>query len=107
MSKYNFQLTYSVHPRDHEDIEHKRSADKARRLFKDISNWQVIDKIETTLVGELHLLEQTLANKRSEAQTAVITIIRNLIKEHDIYYSVDVYMSLMVSGLGEHIEFNI
>lgn len=106
MSKYKFQLTYTVHPRGKGD-EYKQAADKARKLLKDIGGWEPVKKIETTLVGELSLSYENLSDKRQQAKDVVDDIVTSLMKENDIYLNIDVYFSLMVSGLGEHIEFNV
>lgn len=107
MSTYDFQLTYSVSPCDSDNADDNRAAEKARRFLRDIDGWQSLEKIETTLVGKLYLSALTVAGRRSEAEEEVDTKVRGLLKEHDIFYDVSVYMSLMVDGLGEHIELQL
>lgn len=104
--KHHFQLTYSVQPLS-DDVKEKQAAEKARRLMREKLDWQSLDNIETTLVGEVSLYDLTIKKKRHEAEQKIDDKIRDMLKEHEVFRDIRVYLSLMVSGLGEHIEFDM
>ncbi|HCG7195268.1 MULTISPECIES: hypothetical protein [Vibrio harveyi group] len=104
--KHHFQLTYSVQPL-HDDVKEKRAAEKARRLMREKLEWQPLENIETTLVGEVYLYDSTIKEKRHEAEQKIDDEIRDMLREHEVFNDIRVYLSLMVSGLGEHIEFDM
>ena len=106
MSKHSFQLTYSVYPL-HENEESKESADKARYLIRNIKGWGMLDKIETTLVGELYLDSLHISKKREDAEDIVDSVIRDVLHDNGVFQDVKLYASLMVDGLGEHITFKL
>lgn len=103
MSKHSFQLTYSVYPLH----ENEESADKARYLIRNIKGWRMLNKIETTLVGELYLDSLHISKKREDAEDIVDSVIRDVLHDNDVFHDVKLYASLMVDGLGEHITFKL
>ena len=100
---HHFQLTYSVHPLDDDES----SAAKARKVIAtEIPSTEKLDKIETTLVEKIPL-SSLLKNseKRKQAKKFVEDKVTKILHKHKIYK--DVYLSLMVDGLGKHIVFKV
>lgn len=102
---HHFQLTYSVHPR-HDD---ENSAAKARKVIAtEIPSTEKLEKIETTLVGEIPLTSSLdNSEKRKKAEKFIADEVEKILKKHEIYSDVDVYLSLMVDKLGKHIVFDV
>ncbi|EGR0063423.1 TPA: hypothetical protein I7753_21485 [Vibrio vulnificus] len=104
--KHYFQLTYSVRPLS-DDSKDKRAAEKARKLIRENLKWESISKIETTLVGEISIRRSDLDEMRYEAKELIDDEIRDMLKENEVFDDIRVNLSLMVDGLGQHIEFSM
>lgn len=103
---YDFQITYSVHPRGDSQKAEKAAA-SVRRILREIPGWETVDDIETVLVGVLNISANTKESRRKEAEGIVEKKIQTLVDELDVYSDVWVYVSLMVDQLGSHIKFRV
>lgn len=108
MSEHHFQIAYEVTDNG-EDKE--REKDIARDRIREHDEWSIVENISTTLVGQLSIPSGDIDYKRKEAESKVWDIFSDLLKgkegEKDVYKDVKIYISLMVDGLGEHIEFRV
>lgn len=102
---YDFQITYTVSPHDKDDTN---SANTARKEIREMKNTKKLEDIETTLIGKMELSSSlTKTEKREKAEKIIDYNITKILKDHKIYTNVDVHISLMVDGLGKHIQFKV
>ena len=105
MVTYDFQLTYTI--TSYSQCENEK-AKKARRVIKEIDGWEAVDKIETTVVGEISFVcYGDNDDKRKKCEDLITEIIKDKFKEEYVYSDTQSYFSLMVDGLGKHITFYI
>ena len=105
MSKFDFQLAYTVKP--HKPERDETDAALARLLLRDKLGLDTVEHIETTLLGSVTLQHSTLADRKREAEKLVHDHIHNALKELRVLSTVKFYGCLMVDGLGPSIRFNI
>jgi hypothetical protein len=106
MATYDFQLTYSISPFG-DSVNKESKAKEARRLIKKIDGWESVDEIETTLVGKISFSAIGDNEKRKKGQSIIENEIRTLFRSEDVLNDTRSYFSLMIDGLGKHIEFNM
>ncbi|PSU42141.1 hypothetical protein C9J12_29145 [Photobacterium frigidiphilum] len=106
MTIYNFQLTYSISPYGNSSNKENKAAE-ARRLIKNIAGWESVDEIETTLVGEISFIATGNSEKRKKGQSIVEDKVRTLFEREEVLDHTHSYFSLMIDGLGKHIEFSM
>lgn len=111
MTVKDFLLTYSVSPRSH---RYDSDAEKIRqhiRNFEFLSNWDRIENLETVLKGTLDIVGSNISERRDDAKDQVYEFFRNVFNEDNlstnVYSEIDIYVALLVDGLGESIELRI
>ncbi|MFK3817859.1 hypothetical protein ACI2KG_14865 [Pseudomonas sp. NPDC089407] len=105
MSKFDFQLAYTIKPCNPERDE--TDAAKARLHLREDLRLDTVEHIETTLLGNVTLQSSTLADRKREAEKLVHDYIHKALKKLDVLSTVKFYGCLMVDGLGPAIRFNI
>jgi len=105
MSKFDFQLAYTIKPRnpDHDETD----AAQARLHLREKLGLDTVEHIETTLLGMLTLKSSTLADRKREAEKLLHDYIHEALKELRVLSTVKFYGCLMVDGLGPAIRFDI
>ncbi|MBV4491732.1 hypothetical protein [Pseudomonas oryzicola] len=105
MSKHDFQLAYTIKPRDPERDE--PDAAQARHHLRENLGLDTVEHIETTLLGLVQLESTTTDDRAREAERVVRERIHAELKRLHVLSSVKFYGSLMVSGLGPAIRIDI
>lgn len=104
MSKYDFQLAYTIKPKTARDEE---DAAKARLHLREKIGLDTVEHIETTLLGLITLSSTTLADRRRDAEKLLHDYIHEALKHLCVLSTVKFYGCLMVDGLGSAIRFDI
>lgn len=105
MSKHDFQLAYTIKPRDPDEDEY--NAAQARQRLRENIGLDTVEHIETTLLGWVQLASLSKADKSLEAERVIRERIHAELKQLRVLSSVKFYGCLMVDGLGPAIRFNI
>ena len=110
MATRNFLLTYTVSPNDE---KYESDADKIRahiRNFDNDPNWNRIDHLETVFKGTLDL-KGTTSEQRDDANDQVRKLFRAVFNNSNIsdsaYNNIQIYIVLLVDGLGTTIELSV
>ncbi|WP_221800542.1 hypothetical protein [Oceanobacter mangrovi] len=100
----HYQLTYSISPKN---AQCQAEAQKARRAIKESSQFTNVDHLETVVVGELYLARDSQYGQKREAQEDIENFITGILNDAEVFKYVHVHCSLMVDGLGEHLQFTV
>jgi hypothetical protein len=87
----------------------EKAADKVRRDIATMrfSDWNKLDNVETTFVGNLELKLAGVTNKRNEALEVIKGQIETVMRNASGYQDVWVHGAFLVDGLGSQVEFSI
>jgi len=105
MSKYDFQLAYTIKP--HNPAHDEADAAQARLHLREKLGLDTVEQIETTLLGMITLKSTTLADRKREAEKLLHDYIHEALKQLQVLSTVKFYGCLMVDGLGPAIRFQI
>ncbi|MFK0268516.1 hypothetical protein [Pseudomonas asiatica] len=105
MSKYNFQLAYTIKPNN--PARDETDAAQARLHLREKIGLDTVEHIETTLLGVITLNSTTLADRRHDAKNLLHDYIHEALKQLRVLSTVKFYGCLMVDGLGAAIRFDI
>lgn len=105
MSKYDFQLAYTIKPNNPEHDE--TDAAQARLYLREKLGLDTVEHIETTLLGIITLNSATLVDRKREAEKLIHEHIYQALEQLRVLSSVKFYGCLMVDGLGSAIRFDI
>lgn len=112
MSKqHHFLFTYSVQQRGETTESKAKLAQKTRDAIAniDLPGWKKEPTVETAFYGFIELTNTTIDGKKLEAERRVRYRLEDLCATIKDYSSkeIDIYVVLMVDGLGEKIAFYI
>lgn len=105
MSKYNFQLAYTIKPNN--PARDETDAAQARLHLREKMGLDTVEHIETTLLGVITLKSTTHADRKREAEKLFRNYIHEALKQLRVLSTVQFYGCLMVDGLGSAIRFDI
>ncbi|MCE7764051.1 hypothetical protein GQL56_15480 [Pseudomonas putida] len=105
MSKYDFQLAYTIKP--HNPAHDEADAAQARLHLREKLGLDTVEHIETTLLGVVTLKTATLADRKHEAEKLLHDYIHDALKHLRVLSTVRFHGCLMVNGLGPAIRFDI
>lgn len=105
MSKYDFQLAYTIKPNN--PARDETDAAQARLHLREKIGLDTVEHIETTLLGVISLKSTTLADRKREAEKLLHDYIHEALKQLRVLSTVKFYGCLMVDGLGSAIRFDI
>ncbi|CAI3801600.1 hypothetical protein GLGCALEP_02899 [Pseudomonas sp. MM221] len=105
MSKHDFQLAYTIKPRDPGENEY--DAAQARQHLREHLGLDTVEHIETTLLGWVELNSRSTSEKAIEAEKLIRERIHDELKGLRVLSKVKFHGCLMVDGLGPALRFNI
>ncbi|PYB69587.1 hypothetical protein DMX11_23825 [Pseudomonas sp. LB-090624] len=105
MSKFDFQLAYTIKPNN--PARDEADAALARLHLREKLGLDTVEHIETTLLGMITLKSTTLAERKREAEKLVHDYLHDALKELRVLSTVKFYGCLMVDGLGPAMRFDI
>jgi len=105
MSTLNFQLAYTIKPRDPDRDD--ADAAMARLHLREKLGLDTVEHIETTLLGTITLKSRELTDRKREAEKLMHDYIHDALKELRVLSTVKFYGCLMVDGLGAAMRFEI
>lgn len=105
MSKYDFQLAYTIKP--HNAAHDEADAAQARMHLRVKLGLDTVEHIETTLLGVITLKSATVADRKREAEKLLHDYIHDALKQLRVLSTVEFYGCLMVDGLGPAVRFDI
>lgn len=107
MQTCDFLFTYSIVALDLTNESQELANSIRQKLNKSkISNWNKLDNVETAFSGSLTIKSASTKEMRKDAMLVIKNELRTVVRHFEAGLDVQVYVALMVQGLGETIIFD-